>query len=168
MKLDKGRCRDRRRSNVDGDPADRAVSASRLAEMGFCERWVVLEQRHGRPRSRPLQVARERGVERHARFERQGRLAMGAGSVPTTERKGRCFVATLAFGDGWQTQTLRHFRDAVLRRRSWGRSIVYHYYGAGPRICVVLASSPALLSCVRWLLGQAARMWRWWSRDGAR
>jgi hypothetical protein len=168
MKVDKRRRRDGRRSIVDGDPANRAVSASRLAEMGFCERWVVLEQRHGRPRSRPLQVARERGVERHARFERQGWVAMGTGTVPTTVPKERCFVATLAFGEGWQTQTLRHFRDAVLRRRSWGRSIVYHYYRAGPRICAVLESSPALLGCVRWLLGQAARLWRWQSRDGAR
>ena len=27
-----------------GNPTERALSASRLAEMGFCERWVVLEQ----------------------------------------------------------------------------------------------------------------------------
>ena len=78
------------------------------------------------------------------------------------------FVATLAFGEGWQTQTLRHFRDAVLRRRGWGRSIVYHYYRAGPGICAVLEASPALLGCMRWLLGQAARLWRWWSRGAGR
>ena len=77
-------------------------------------------------------------------------------------------VATLAFGEGWQTQTLRHFRDAVLRRRGWGRSIVYHYYRAGPRICAVLEASPALLGCMRWLLGQAAWLWRWWSREAGR
>jgi hypothetical protein len=168
MKLDKRRRRGGRRSIVGGNPADRTVSASRLAEMGFCERWVVLEQRHGSPRSRPLQAARERGLACHTRFERQGRVAMGTGTVPTTVPKGRCIVATLAFGEGWQTQTLRHFRDAVLRRRSWGRSIVYHYYRAGPRICAVLEASPALLGCMRWLLGQAARLWRWWAREAGR
>lgn len=93
---------------------------------------------------------------------------MGAGNAPSAGPKGRCFVATLAFGEGWQTQTLRHFRDAVLRRRGWGRSIVYHYYRAGPRICAVLEASPALLGCMRWLLGQAARLWRWWSREAGR
>lgn len=168
MKLDKRRRRAGRRSIVGGNPTERALSASRLAEMGFCERWVVLEHRHGRPRSRPLQTAREHGLVCHARFERQARLAMGVGHVPSPGTKGRCFVATLAFGEGWQTQTLRHFRDAVLRRQSWGRSIVYHCYRAGPRICAVLEASPALLGCMRWLLGQAPRLWRWWSREARR
>lgn len=167
MKANKARRGDRRCSVADAGQVVRAVSASRLAEMGFCERWVVLEQRHGRPRSRRQQLARKRGVESHARFERQGRLVMRCGTLPTTEPKGRCFVATLAFGEEWQTQALRHFRDTVLRRRAWGRSIIYHYCRAGSRICEVLASSPVALSCVRWLLGQVARLWRWWSRDGA-
>ena len=168
MKVDKRRRRAGRRSIVGGNPTERALSASRLAEMGFCERWVVLEQRHGRTRSRPLQAARERGLVCHARFERQARLAMGVGHVPSHGLKGRCCVATLAFGEGWQTQKLRYFRDAVLRRRGWGRSIVYHYYRAGPRICAVLEASPALLGCMRWLLGQAAWLWRWWSREAGR
>lgn len=44
-----------------------------------------------------------------ARFERQGRLAIGAGPAP----KGRCFIATLAFGDGWQTQALQGYGAAA-------------------------------------------------------
>lgn len=168
MKLDKRRPCGGRRSIAGGNPTDRAVSASGLAEMGYCERWVVLEQRHGRPRSGPLQVARERGLACHARFERQARLAMRAGNAPSAGSKGRCFVATLAFGEGWQTRTLRHFRDAVLRRRGWERLIVHQHYRASPRICAVLESSPALLGCVRCLIGQAARLWRWWSRRSAR
>lgn len=138
----------------------RAVSASKLAEMGFCERWVVLEHRHGRPRVARLGAARERGIEAHARFERQGRLALQAGQG----RKGRCSVATPIFGDAWQTETLRDFRDTVLRRRRWGRAAVYAYDRLGPRICAVLRAFPPMLRLARWVVDQAARLWRWWSR----
>lgn len=138
----------------------RAVSASKLAEMGFCERWVVLERRHGRPRVARLEAARARGTEAHARFERQGRLALQAGQ----RRKGRCFVATMIFGDAWQAETLRDFRDTVLRRRRWGRALVYAYYRLGPRVCTALQASPAMLRLARWGVDRAARLWRWWAR----
>lgn len=88
MKVDKRRRRAGRRSIVGGNPTERALSASRLAEMGFCERWVVLEHRHGRPRSRPLQVARERGLVFHGRLERQARLAMGLAMYRHLGRRG--------------------------------------------------------------------------------
>ena len=57
-----------------GNPTERALSASRLAEMGFCERWVVLEQRHGRRRLRqPLHE--ERGQRSLRRKLRESLLA---------------------------------------------------------------------------------------------
>ena len=49
-----------------------AVSASELAEMGVCERRVLLAQRHGRWRTMAQRSAMRRGLDAHERFHRDG------------------------------------------------------------------------------------------------
>jgi len=33
----------------------------------------------------------------------------------------------MVFGDAWQTDALRDFRDTVLRPRAWGRGLIAAY-----------------------------------------
>lgn len=91
----------------------RMVSASDLAQMGRCERLVLFEHRQGSRRTAWQERARERGLVEHERFYREG-LAASAQAA----RKGRCFIATCVFGESWQTQVLRQFRDIALRRKA--------------------------------------------------
>jgi hypothetical protein len=116
------------------------VSASELAQMGRCEQLVVFEHRQGQRRLPHQESARRRGLEAHKRFEQEGLT-------------GRCFVAGVLFGEAWQTQVLRQFRDEVLRPRGWGRGLIRLYYRGAPRVCVVLERWPVLRRPIRALLG---------------
>ena len=111
-----------------------SVSASDLAQMGLCERLVVFEHRYGK-RCLPAQrAAIERGRREHERFYREGRIAPAS--------PGRCFIATMVFGEGPETQTLRAFRDQVLRRGPTGRRLIVTYYGIAPGVCKLLERQP--------------------------
>ena len=137
---------------------DRMVSASDLAQMGRCERLAVFEHRHGSRRTAQQQQARARGLVEHAQFYREGRAA-----VAQADRKGRCFIATCVFGEAWQTEVLRRFRDEAMRPSAWGRQVIRLYYRGVPSICVVLRRWPALQVPVQMLLGAIATGLRWWS-----
>lgn len=50
------------------------VSASELAQMGICERFIVFEQRYGRRRTLAQQQAAKRGQHAHQRFYRNRHL----------------------------------------------------------------------------------------------
>jgi hypothetical protein len=136
----------------------RMVSASDLAQMGRCERLMVLEHLHGSRRTAGQQRARARGLVEHEHFYREG-LAVTA----LAARKGRCFIATCVFSDAWQTEVLRRFRDEALRPSAWGRRVIRLYYRGAPSICVVLRRWPALRVPVRMVLGAMATGLRWWS-----
>lgn len=135
----------------------RTVSASDLAQMGRCERLVVFEHLYGSRRTVRQQRARERGVVEHERFYREGRAASAQAA-----RKGRCFIATCVFGEAWQTQVLRQFRDSALRRNVCGRRVIWSYYRLAPGICKCLRRWPALQAPVRVVLGAIAACLRWW------
>ena len=128
--------------------ADAMVSASALAQMGRCERLVVFEQRQGQRCLPHQEAARRRGLEAHRRFEEEGLTARKADS----RHAGRCFVASVIFGEAWQTQVLRRFREEVLRPRRWGRGLIRLYYRGAPRVCVVLERWPVLRLPVRGVL----------------
>lgn len=137
----------------------RMVSASDLAQMGRCERLVMFEHRHGRRRTARQQRARERGIVEHERFYLEGLAASEQAA-----RKGRCFIATCVFGESWQTQVLRGFRDIALRRNVWGRRVIWSYYRLAPGICKCLRRWPTLQALVRVVLGMMAACLRWWPR----
>jgi hypothetical protein len=121
---------------------DAGVRASDLAQMGKCERLVVLESVHGPRRSPSQEEARRRGVAAHVRYELEGRRAIEARARLARRSGERCFIATMVFGDAWQTDALRDFRDTVLRPRPWGRRLIAAYYAVGPRVCSVLQRCP--------------------------
>ena len=138
-----------------------SVSASELAQMGVCERLVVFEHRYGKRRLLKQQAAIERGQREHEQFYREGRI----GAAPP----GRCFIATMVFGEGPETQTLRAFRDQVLRRGPTGRRLIATYYRVAPDICRMLerqpwahsvlriALRPVVWLAIRWLSATEAR-----------
>lgn len=146
-----------------GRRLDAGVRASDLAQMGKCERLVVLESVHGPRRSPSQEEARRRGVAAHVHYELEGRRAIAARARLARRPGERCFIATMVFGDTWQTDALRDFRDTVLRPHSWGRRLVAAYYAGGPRLCSVLQRCPTLLRMTRCILGIAAHGWRRWS-----
>lgn len=135
----------------------RMVSASDLAQMGRCERLVVFEHLHGSRCTARQQRARARGLVEHEQFFREGLASAQA------DRKGRCFIATCVFGEAWQTEALRRFRDEALRPSVWGRRVIRLYYRGAPGVCVVLRRWPTLQVPVRMVLGAIATGLRWWS-----
>ena len=135
------------------------VSASDLAQMGRCERLVLLEHLYGKRRTARQQQARERGrVEHEQFFYREGLVASAHAN-----RKWRCFIATCIFGEAWQTQVLRRLRAEVLRQSVWGRHLIRLYYHVAPNICEVLCRWPSLQGPVRMVLGAIAMGFRCWS-----
>jgi len=129
------------------------VSASELAQLGYCERVAHFDWRYGAKRSPEQLVARDRGNAAHDQFYKDS-LAIARAS----ERKGRCFVATLALGECAETNALRAFRDLCLRRTAPGRWFIGMYYLLGPSACDLLSRHPRMLSAVRFGLVLAGRM----------
>lgn len=120
------------------------VSAKELAEMGFCEKRVLLEYLHGEHLTPEQHAARVRGQVAHQLYYEQGMAS-------SSDR--RCFVASCVFGpDAHETQVLRAFRDVVLMPRRWGRWTVSAYYWGAPTVSRVLESSPLATACMRRLL----------------
>ena len=118
-----------------------SVSASDLAQMGLCERLVVFEHRYGKRCFPEQRAAIERGRREHERFYREGRIA----STPP----GRRFIATMVFGEGPETQTLREFGDQVLRRGPTGRRLIATYYRIARGVCKLLERQPWAHSVLR-------------------
>ena len=118
-----------------------SVSASDLAQMGVCERRVVFEHRYGKRCLPQQRAAIERGRREHERFYREGRI--------TSASPVRCFIATMVYGEGPETQTLRAFRDQVLRRGPKGRRLIATYYRVAPGVCRLLERQPWAHSVLR-------------------
>lgn len=122
---------------------DRQVSATQLAEMGYCEQRMLLAHRLGERTTPTQKRARARGDAAHVRYFAQGMAV----------KDRRCFIATCVFGpDAPETWQLRCYRDAVLLPRWWGRWLVAAYYRAAPCVCRLLESWPACMPVTRLLL----------------
>lgn len=121
-----------------------SVSASELAQMGACERLVVFEHRYGKRISSERRQAIRRGLEEHERFYQDG--------INASAKRGRCYIATLVFGESRETATLRLFREKVLRPFGLGRWVIKTYYDTAPAICDCLERWPELQQIVRFSL----------------
>jgi hypothetical protein len=126
---------------------DEFVSASELARIGYCERQVVFDATCGRRTTPRQRQAADRGRKAHDAFLEESRRIAQA-----SERKGRCFIATLALGDCQETTALRQYRDLFLRRSSCGRQFIAVYYRASPSLCRWLDRCPRALWLCRLLL----------------
>ena len=125
------------------EPRDE-VSATELAEMGFCEKRVQLAHIYGEQATSEQRKAMARGQVAHQRYLEEGLAA-------TADR--RCFGATFVFGpDARETQVLRAYRDTVLVRRHWGRVLVAAYYRIAPSVCRVMERLPATVVGARRML----------------
>ena len=122
--------------------------------MGLCERLVVFEHRYGKRRLLEQQAAIKRGRREHERFYREGRIASAS--------PGHCFIATMVFGEGPETQTLRAFRDQVLRRGPTGRRLIATYYRVAPGICRMLERQPWAHPVLRAALQPVIWLAIWW------
>lgn len=132
---------------------ERPVSAKELAEMGFCEKRVLLSHLHGQRLTPEQKRSAKRGRLAHDRYYREG---LAVASAAGADR--RCLVATCLFGDeAWQVYALRCYRDDVLLRRRVGRWIVAVYYRVSPVACTVLTRLPWLQRPARVLVGALAR-----------
>ncbi|WP_298434281.1 CFI-box-CTERM domain-containing protein [Ottowia sp.] len=119
-----------------------SVSASELAQLGVCEQLVQFEHLYGQRRSAGQLADMERGIREHRRFLQEG----------GPERKGRCFIATLVYGEGREVALLRSFRDRVLRPSMLGRGLILAYYRISPTVCRFLNGRPLLLRTMRMAL----------------
>jgi hypothetical protein len=71
----------------------------------------------------------------------------------SSDNKGRCFIATSAFGyESLEVQTLTHWRDTVLLQSFIGRTFVSFYYIVSPKIAFVLDNFPSLKTPIRVVL----------------
>jgi hypothetical protein len=132
------------------------VSASELAQLGYCERVAHFDWRDGARRTNEQVNAQDRGNAAHDQFYRDS-VAIARAS----EKKGRCFVATLALGECAETQELRVFRDLYLRKTAAGRWIIGAYYRSGPVVCDWLGGRSRVLQGVRVCVRLVARAAAW-------
>ncbi len=112
--------------------------------MGVCERLVLFEHRYGKRATASQRAAIRRGLKEHDDFYRD--------ALQMSEKKGRCYIATLIFGPGWETGAFRIFRDRALRPYGAGRWLIGVYYRAAPRVCEVLERWPCLQPILRAIL----------------
>jgi hypothetical protein len=79
------------------------------------------------------QVAKWRGIMEKTPCDNNG-------SLGTPMEHGNCYLTTAAVGavgladDCWELQTLRHFRDTVLRQSERGQRLIRHYYRYAPAL----------------------------------
>lgn len=135
--------------------ASEGVSASELAEMGVCERRMVVEQRYGRIFTASQCEDIRRGLHLHAVFDAQS-------SGPPSGVRGPCFIATHVFGHSApQTQVLRRYRDRVLRASALGGWSVACYYRVAQLVCGWLSHHLYACMSVRMCLGPVVRYGHW-------
>lgn len=67
-------------------------------------------------------------------------------------RRGRCFVATVAFGSSLAPEVvaLRKFRDSTLKEHNWGKYLIEIYYRVGPRIARSIEKHSLVKKFIRW------------------
>lgn len=138
----------------DARPARNSISATQLSELAICQTMVQLNQRRHAPApSAERQQRLERGTEMHARSEQAAIDASNAQSMPPSNRKGACFIATAVYGPAHSnTAYLRLWRDRALRPSHIGRTLIHLYYKASPPLARWLVKHPRLATPIRWFL----------------
>jgi hypothetical protein len=101
------------------------LSASQIAQLGFCERFVALEARKERDDHPDIKRRRAEGVASHERYFGE---SVSIAKRQRQARRGTCFVAGRVFEpESNGVATLRRFRNEVLVRSVLGRWLVSAY-----------------------------------------
>jgi hypothetical protein len=88
----------------------------------------------------------------------RGVLNLNSSRVLWVTTPGRCFVATVAFGeDAPELDTLRAFRDQVLALSPAGRAFIGWYYREGPALAEFVGKRPVLRRVTRHALRLVTR-----------
>ena len=139
----------------------KVVSASELAEMGFCEVKIQLKQRLGDRNTAESAALRAEGRDRHAEFHRlttQQHNTPSRDQGASSTRDRRCFIATVVYGvDDPRTDQLRQFRDLSLLPTRAGRVLVEVYYWVSPSIADLISKHHWMQQIVRLMLDSTRR-----------
>ena len=138
----------------------RRVTASDLAEMGFCEQKCLLKARMGPVDTDRSKEAKRGGLAEHDRFDRVVRQHHDrvADEAARRSRDTRCFIASAVYGiDDPRTDELRAFRDQVLLTRPMGRTAVRLYYRLSPAVAILLVRVPFLAVTAQRILDSTRR-----------
>lgn len=133
----------------------RHVTASDLAQMGFCEMSCYLKATQGVVDTEASAEAKRAGQDEHHRFHAQvtahHNRARAGRPGEVTDR--RCFIATAVYGDcDPRTDQLRRFRDTTLLPSVAGRVVVRLYYRFSPCLADGLRHHPWMQPVVRRIL----------------
>lgn len=143
---------------------EKSVSITRIVSASFCEQKVVFDRTYGQKKTAEVAQKAAQGEREHLRFESEGRALAARGPIlqqpygpaptsaaPRTDK--RCFIASAVYGeDAPETNTLRAWRDSVLKASFMGRLVISVYYCVSPTVVSLIAGKPRLLKTVRRLL----------------
>ena len=133
---------------------NRYVTASEMADMGKCERLVVLDSIHGKQYSTLTEELRQDGKEEHRRHH----VEVQRYAEPGGRYDERCFIATAVYGHGaWQTELLRKWRDDVLLPNPLGRVATRIYYIISPAVIDLMKNKPKIIELTRSILDRFVR-----------
>lgn len=139
-----------KRENSSGNQTE-MVSASDLSQMGVCERLVRFEARYGKRPSPCQRQAMARGRMEHDKIFKDSVRTNPV--LKTSLEKPWCFIASATFGpQAKETQTLRLFRDRILRKAPTGRAVMRMYYRISPGICRWLTGKKTAVAMMRTMM----------------
>lgn len=74
-----------------------------------------------------------------------------AATTQKDEKSGPCFIATAVYGSPMapEVRVLRGYRDIVLARKAWGRSLIWVYERVSPSLARMIAERPTARAVVR-------------------
>lgn len=124
----------------------RVVSATELAEMGFCEQKIRLKAQYGDRDTRESAQLRSQGKQNHLTHHHttlHHHNRPDRDHLPVSDR--RCFIASAVYGmDDPRTNELRKFRDERLLTFSSGRIAVLLYYRFSPVLAGLAQRHPGV------------------------
>jgi len=136
------------------------TSASELADMGYCEKKLLFEDRLGRRVSSERVESMQTGDAAHKAFHRDAVTCTPG--LRSSETKPWCFIASELYGsNAWETAALRLCRDRLLRQCAAGRAFIGVYYRYSPGIARWLRRHRCLKKLARVLLRPLAAVLKW-------
>lgn len=136
------------------------TSASELADMGYCEKKLLFEERLGKRVSSERVESRQVGDAAHKAFHRDAVTC--SPDLHSSETKPWCFIASELYGStAWETAALRLCRDRLLRQCAAGRAFIGMYYRYSPGIARWLHRHRHVRKLARVLLRPLATVLKW-------